>query len=278
MGVSFEMKKCSACDKELRFLGRNSGFDIFRCASCGLGVTVGIFPKAQYSAYHRDPVYIKEEEQFRNIFKKRAGIISKFKKSEKALEVGSSAGVFLSLLKERGWEVEGIEPSVTAADVAQKKGIPTLNTTFEKAELKDETFDSVIFNHVLEHMEDPIGILKEVNRVLKKDGIVLIDAPNFASLSARVSGASWRYILPKEHRWHFTPTALSLLLEKAGFRVIYWETHSGIWDYGNPLKEIWQALIGRKKRFFTDVLTATPALIITTLRLGTGLTILAKKT
>lgn len=270
-------ENCIGCSKKLEFLGKNEEWDIFRCSSCGLGATYGIFPKAQYSAYHRDRVYIKEEKQFKNIFEKRVGIILKFKKEGKALEVGSSTGVFLSLLKERGWEVQGVEPSV-ASGAAEKNGIPTLNTTFEKAELKDDTFNLIIFNHVLEHMEDPIQILEKANRVLKKDGIVLIDAPNFASLSARMSGAGWRYILPKEHRWHFTPKSLTALLEKSGFEIIYRETHSGIWGYGNPLKEIWQAFIGRKKRFFTDIFTAIPAFIVTQFRLGTGLTILAKKT
>lgn len=280
------MKKCLACNKNLRFLGGSDGFDIFRCSFCGLGATSDVSRKTQYSAYpeetsfayHRDLVYIKEEKQFKNIFKKRVGIILKFKKTGKALEVGSSTGVFLSLLKERGWEVQGIEPSAAAADTAKKRGIPTFNTAFEKAELKDSTFDLVIFNHVLEHMENPVEILKKANQVLKKDGAILIDVPNFASLSARIWGSRWRYILPKEHQWHFTPKSLSLLLEKAGFKVIYWETRSGIWDYENPLEEIWQALTGRKKRFFTDVLTAIPAFIVTQLKLGTGLTVIARKT
>lgn len=270
------MKKCLVCNKRLKFLGKNDSFDIFRCPFCGLGTTAGIFPKTQYSAYHRDPVYIKEEKQFKNIFEKRVGIILKFKKAGKALEAGSSTGVFLSLLKKRGWEVQGVEPSL-AAGVAEKKGIPTINTTFEKAKLKDETFDLIVFNHVLEHMENPIQILERANRVLKKGGIVLIDAPNFASLSARILGSRWRYILSKEHRWHFTPKSLSLLLEKVGFKVVYRETRSGIWDYGNPLEEIWQALVGRKKRFFIDILTAIPALAVTVLKLGTGLTVVAKK-
>lgn len=271
------MKKCLACNKKLKFLGKSDGFEIFRCPSCGLGVTVGVYLKTQYSAYHRDSVYIKEEKQFKNIFGKRVGIILKFKKTGEALEVGSSTGVFLSLLKGRGWEVLGIEPSIAAAETAQRKGIPTLDTTFEKAELKDGTFDLVIFNHVLEHMENPVEILKKANGVLKKDGIVFVDAPNFTSLSARISGAGWRYILPKEHRWHFTPKSITVLLEKSGFKIVYKETHSGIWGYGNPLLEVWQALTGRKKRFFTDILTVIPAFIVTQLKLGTGLTVIARK-
>lgn len=270
-------ENCIACSKKLEFLGKNKDCDIFRCSSCGLGVTSGIFPRTQYSAYHRDTVYIREEKQFKNIFEKRVGIILRFKKTGKALEIGSSTGVFLSLLKERGWEVLGIEPSVGAVDTAQRKGIPTLNTTFEKSELKSGTFDLVVFNHVLEHMNNPIDILRKANQVLKKDGAVLIDVPNFTSLSARISGAGWRYILPKEHRWHFTPKSLTNLLEKSGFRVVHWETHSGIWGYGNPLKEIWQALIGRKKRFFTDIFTAIPDLVVSKFGLGTGLTVIAKK-
>lgn len=269
------MKSCIACNSNLKFLGENQGVAIYQCPDCGLGATAG--EQEEYEAYHRDPVYITEREQFSNIFQKRVDIISRFMKKGKVLEVGSSAGNLLVLLKRRGWEVQGVEPSGSAAKEAEKRAISTLNTTFEEAEFKEGEFDLVIFNHVLEHMEDPKEVLKKVNRILRKGGRVLIDVPNFASLTARVGGAGWRYILPREHRWHFTPTSLFVLLEKAGFAPIYWEAHSGIWGYGKPLAEVVQALKGRKKRFFWDTLTALPTFVLTKLKAGTGLTVVAQK-
>lgn len=269
------MKTCVACNAKLKYLGESSGAAIYQCSVCGLGVT-GNGHAEDYVAYHRDPVYIKETAQFSNIFSKRVNIISRFKRSGKALEVGSSAGIFLSLLKSRGWEVQGVEPSKPAAKVALKRSIPTIVNTFEEANLK-EKFDIVIFNHVLEHMNDPVKVLEKAGQVLRKGGLVFIDVPNFASLAARLKGVGWRYILPREHRWHFTPTSLFVLLEKAGFTPVYWEAHSGVWGYDRPLEELWQSLLGGKKRFFQNTITAIPTFMLTKLKAGTGLTVVAQK-
>lgn len=270
-----QVKICTACATALNFLGNNNKVQIFKCPSCGLGATVNGKIK-KYSAYHRDEIYLKEEGQFKNIFQKRVNLISKFKKTGKALEVGSSTGLFLSLLKNKGWDVEGVEVSKTAIEAARKMGISTITSTFEKAKL-DPGYDLVIFNHVLEHLEDPTASLKKVNHVLKKGGLVLIDLPNFGSFWAKLQGPKWRYILPNEHLWHFTPKSLEVLLEKNGFSIISSETHSGIWGYGSPLKEIWDALTGRKKRFFSDLLSAFPALLLSKLNLGSGLTVVARR-
>lgn len=270
-------KKCISCGKRLMLLGRSEDHKIFQCKWCGFGVTVGDGPSEQYKEYHRDKVYIQAGEQFRNIFAKRVEIISKFGNIGKALEVGSSTGLLLSLLKEKGWEVFGIEPSGQSSSVSRQRGIPTLTTTLELAELPPNSFDLIIFNHVLEHMGDPLKILKKANKVLKKRGLIFVDVPNFASLSARLHGVGWQYILPKEHKWHFTPTSLFVLLEKAGFIPVYWEAHSGIWQYGNPAKELLESFTSGKKRFFWNVITAIPAWVLTQFKAGTGLTVVAQK-
>ena len=270
-------RKCISCGKRFKLLGENEGIKILQCKACGLGATEQRGKQRQYAAYHRDQVYIKEKEQFRNIFEKRVKIISEFKKTGKVLEIGSSTGIFLSLLKQQDWEVQGIEPSKPAASAAQKRKIPTIVATFENADISHNSFDLIIFNHVLEHMENPLEVLQKANAVLKKDGLIFIDAPNFASLTARIWGAHWAYILPKEHRWHFTPQALSLLLEKVGFKMLYCETHSGVWNYGNPAKEIWQSLIKLRKRFFTNIVTFLPSFIVTKMGMGSGVTVIAQK-
>lgn len=268
---------CIACGHRFGVLGQAQKRQVFVCPKCGLGKTAGSGKSVQYHDYHRDPVYIKASDQFKNIFQKRAKIISKFKDRGKVLEVGASTGLFLSLMKDMGWEVLGIEPSGKSSAVAIKRDIPMLNTTFELANLKSESFDVIIFNHVLEHMEDPLSALKKTKKILKNEGIVFVDVPNFASLSARVKKTSWKYILPKEHRWHFTPTSLFLILQKSKLIPVYWEAHSGIWGYGNPYLELWQSLRGIKKRFVWNAASLIPTWILTKLKAGTSLSVVAQK-
>lgn len=267
-------EKCLVCSTKLLFYGNSEGKKILVCPNCGLGQTEDfVLPSLDY---HRDEVYIYRALQFTNIFMRRVNLIEKFATRGKILEIGSSNGLLLSLLKSSGWEVQGIEPSKTSAEFAQKKGIPTLQVTFEDAILTGK-FDVVILNHVLEHLTDPRATMQKIKQLLKKGGMVFIDVPNFSSLAAKIGGGSWKYILPHEHKWHFTPQSLSRLLEKVGFRVVYQETTSGVWDYADPLADIWQSLITLKRRFFSNILTLVPSWFIGKLGLGTGLIIIVRK-
>lgn len=269
-------KICLSCGGQLTKYGQVSGYNVYKCLVCGMGETED---KSQpdYKAYHRDTTYLEESAQFRNIFEKRRQIVEKFTSHGKILEVGSSVGTLLSIFKKQGWEVQGIEPSLYAVEVAVKRGIPTNEGMFENTTLTQGTFDVVIFNHVLEHVKNPAEVLKKTSEVLKKGGIVLVDVPNFGSLRSKVQRAGWGYLYPNEHKWHFAKDSLSRLMVQSGLETIYWETRSGVWDYGNPISEIWQSFIGFKLRFFKNILFLIPNYFVSILGMGSGLTIVGKK-
>lgn len=226
--------------------------------------------------YHRDDDYKKYESLFENIFRKRVNLISKFVKKGKMLEIGSATGVMLMLFKSRGWDALGIEPSGSCKE-AEGKGLRVLNVKFEEAKLPKDYFDLVVLNHTLEHMDNPMSVLKRVNTLLKEGGIVFIDVPNAGGLGAKILGKHWPYLLPNEHKHQFTKKELNNLLDKSGFKVVHWESRSGIFEYANPLLELWQGLSGLKKRFFTDTLTFPYALIATLLNVGDSLSIVGEK-
>ena len=256
-------KKCPICNNNLFLYIRG----ILKCESCGWGMTIKI-PGQNYSAYHRDNQYHENESLFRDIFLKRLQIISKFKKPGKILEIGSSTGVMLKLFKDSGWEVLGIEPSKKACGIANARGVKTVNTDFESAHLKDRIFDVVILNHVLEHLNDPKQILKKCHQVLVKNGIIFIDVPNFGSLSSQIFKSHWPYLLLDEHNWHFTHQSLNKLLSLTGFKEIYWEARSGLWDLGK---------LSFKKRLIFSYLTIFPDFVVTKLKFGTSLTVVGQK-
>lgn len=267
--------QCTICGGDFQKKTSNS-ISILVCKNCGLGVTEQ-FKNVDYQNYHRDDTYLEEEAQFRNIFSKRVNLILQNKSKGNALDIGSSTGTFLSILQDKGWDVLGIEPSRKSADIANKKGINTLNKSFENVKLIKGSYDVVILNHILEHVDNPQKFIEKARELLKKDGIILIDVPNFGSLSSQIYGLDWKYLLPTEHKWHFTKKSLEHLLNKSGFRTQIIETHSGIWGYGNPFEELLTSFISFKKRFISNFTTLIPCLIISRLGLGTGLTIVAQK-
>jgi SAM-dependent methyltransferase len=259
--------------KKIYSVGNHS---IVSCTECGLTSTEKFFPP-DYTKYHRDEDYQKFDWLFKNFFLKRIQTIEKFQKGTgRVLEVGCSTGTFLELFRNKGWEVWGIEPS-KSGDIARKKGIRVIKSFFEKAELPINYFDLVIFNHTLEHLDNPIRILEKAKNVLKKDGIIFVDVPNFGSLSSKLLGKYWGYLAPTEHHWHFTPETLTKSFIKAGLKPIYKATTSGIFDCGLPAKGLVDKLLRGRKSFFSDLLTAPFAYINTKIGMGTSLTVIAKK-
>lgn len=267
---------CPICHQQSEIFCRKDGYLIFRCLVCGLGMTKN--PQEQKGSYHRDEVYIKEEAQFSNIFKRRIRIIRQFDpQPKKVLEIGSSTGLMLSLFKNLGSEVLGVDISEKTAEIAKNRGIPTMVADFEKTKLSNKSFDVVILNHTLEHLKNTKSVVKKINQLLKVRGLLLIDVPNFGSLSAKIYREDWPYLLPTEHLWHFTFKALEKILISSGLEVVGYSTASGIWDYSNPFLELWQSLTGFKKRFFSAFTTAIPTYFISQFHLGTSLTVVAKK-
>src|SRR3972149_7378454 len=252
------------------------GKKIIICSNCKLVRTLN-FCTPSYYQYHRDVEYERYKILFENIFLNRVRTICKFQNTPgRALEIGCSTGVLLSLLKNRNWEVWGVEPSESAL-VAEKKGIRVINKFFQEADLPRGYFDVVILNHTLEHLENPVSILVKARSLLRRGGIIYIDVPNFGSLSARLLGKHWAYLMPEEHVWHFTPVTLKKLIRKSGFKPIYIHTQSGIFDYGNPLAGIIDKLIMGRKSFFLDFVTAPFAFINTLIGMGTSLTVVGRK-
>lgn len=108
---------------------------------------------------------------------------------KKVLDVGCGTGFFTSKIKKvTGAEVYGIDISKKALKLARKHGIRTgladLNKRFP---FKDGEFDMVNCGEVIEHMYNPDNLLREINRVLKKGGYLVITTPNLASWLNRIA-------------------------------------------------------------------------------------------
>lgn len=271
------MKVCILCgSKKYKKLFDDEDWEILKCAKCGLVKTEG-GRIANYEEYHRLEEYRKFEEHFRHFFQKRFKIVWRFKpKPGRVLDIGASTGVMLAIFQENGWEVWGVEPSKSADEVA-KRNIKISKTKFEEADLPKNYFDVVILNHTLEHMLNPVEVLRKVQNLLKPGGIILVDVPNFGSLSARILGKKWPYLMPEEHKFHFTPQTLQKILKEGGFQVKYWETRSGIFDFGDPVRGLLNEFTSLRKRFIFDLLTSPFALFVTLIGAGTILTAVGRK-
>lgn len=128
----------------------------------------------------------------------------------KILDVGCGLGFLLSGLDAK-FDKYGVEISKLASAEALNYG-NIFNGTLENASYEENFFDVVILYHVIEHLDFPESVLKEIKRILKKDGKLLIGTPNFECICAKIFGDNFRMLHDKSHVSLFSHNSLKKFL------------------------------------------------------------------
>lgn len=136
------------------------------------------------------------------------------------LDVGCGSGEWLIEMRERGWEVEGVDFDEGAVTAAKQRGLPVRCGSLEEHTLPGSSFDAVTLSHVVEHLSNPIETLAECARILKPGGKLVLMTPNGASLGHRIFKQSWRGLEPPRHLHLFSMGSMRQALAMAGFETI----------------------------------------------------------
>ena len=224
------------------------GKSLVRCRACRLIYTADFPPDDTLYAgdeYFTGPGrYIERQETFRSLFEPLVEKIRRFKPCGSLLDVGTGIGTIMEVASAKGYTVKGVEVSKWASAYArEEKGLDVVPGTLEEAHFTDESFDVIVLNHVLEHVENPKSLMAEIHRILKDDGVLAIWVPNAGSLMAMLIGARWASWRPEQHRWHFTPDTLTALLKTVGFDVIHREAKDHSLVTGWDAKDLAQRVI-----------------------------------
>jgi 2-polyprenyl-3-methyl-5-hydroxy-6-metoxy-1,4-benzoquinol methylase len=138
------------------------------------------------------------------------------------LEVGAGVGGLVRVAMRRGWRVDATEVSRTALEALRATGATVFAGPLEEAGYASGRFDLVVSLEVLEHLPAPLVHLRELARVTRAGGLLLLTTPNFGGLSRRWLGLGWRVVDP-EHLGYFTARTLARALREAGYgRVHMW--------------------------------------------------------
>jgi 2-polyprenyl-3-methyl-5-hydroxy-6-metoxy-1,4-benzoquinol methylase len=135
----------------------------------------------------------------------------------KLLDIGSGNGDFLKTATDIGWEARGVESDVIAAGQAQSRGLRTTVGRFEEIDLPEREFDVVTLSHVIEHVHDPVGMLRKALRLLKPGGLMWIATPNLDGAGHAHFGSRWIGLDSPRHLVLFNRASLLLALARAGF-------------------------------------------------------------
>ena len=169
-----------------------------------------------YNKYYNYPSPIKgffkpeRDDNFIKIFLKN----NNNKKKQSIFEIGCYDGYVLKKLSEKGHKVLGCDPSKGAL-IGKKKGIPIRKEFFNPSLHKYEKYDFVITRHLIEHIVNPIRWLKNLLKVLKVNGKLVIETPNVDFFLKRGLPS----VFSLQHLQYFTKYSLSILLDNLNCKV-----------------------------------------------------------
>jgi SAM-dependent methyltransferase len=223
---------CIICNtSNFRIIHQKGQWRYLRCLECGL---VSLYPRPtpqvltkNYQSYL--PVQPGEIEAWEMMMKpvivKSANLIeSRIRAGTgRLLDIGCGYGFFLQEMRHRGLKVEGIEISEVGRKYAQDTwNIHVYSQPLENLGLDADSFDVVTLFYLIEHVHDPLTLLREVNRLLKPGGLILLRWPHSTPIVRTLGPVSKKLDLyhTPYHLYDFSPRTMKKMLTSCGFAEI----------------------------------------------------------
>ena len=228
------MKKvnCNLCGtdsrKQLIRLDKfNVPFEVTKCPECGLIYQNPRPDESEMASFYSDGyytgqaqvAYAPEDSQHKAVARERLKFIEKMIAPGRVLDIGCHSGTFLETAKARGWECYGVDVSEFVVKQAKEKGIEVFCGEVVEAKFENDFFDLITMYEVIEHLFNPLETLKEIARVLKEKGLLIIQTANMNSLRVKFLQPKSFYYIPV-HLYYFTKKTLAKMLNQAGLEVI----------------------------------------------------------
>lgn len=137
--------------------------------------------------------------------------------SRHLLDVGAGLGVFIAAMQKKGWTCTAVEPNPLLAEhIRERIGCGLFNLDFMTLEPK-RRYGVVAFNKVLEHVAEPVEMLRRSLRFLNPHGAVYIELPDGETAKARGPEREEFFI---EHQHIFSKASFSKLASRAGLKIL----------------------------------------------------------
>jgi 2-polyprenyl-3-methyl-5-hydroxy-6-metoxy-1,4-benzoquinol methylase/predicted RNA-binding Zn-ribbon protein involved in translation (DUF1610 family) len=241
---TIESTPCVACGGKLETRNHKPGFGspvtggaIVRCMSCGtnqvvprpsLDVLAKLYNAEYYESFMVGVGMSGGNTEVSPVLGQRMIELERRVSGRRLLDVGCGLGLFVKRAVERGWDAVGVEASAWAA----REGSSRNHVVIHHAELADApiepgSMDVVHFNHVMEHVLDPVSTMTDAKRLLRTGGVVVVEVPQ--ELRYPLSDRVFRALHPNlyraeppdvtHHLTFFTVGGLIAAAQRAGLTV-----------------------------------------------------------
>ncbi len=199
---------------------------IYECAKCKIIFSELIFKMNETEiekSYEdvADDKYISQIKfkkfYFEKLCNKISGLINK---NMNALEIGSYYGVLGSVLKDKVKNYSGLELSKHGSNYAKKNyNLNIYNESIESHLKKNIKYDLIIMADVMEHFNDPFKVLSQINKLLNKNGKLILTTFNIDSFYAKLTGKNYHWIIPF-HMVYFSNKTLKTFGKNNNFELV----------------------------------------------------------
>jgi SAM-dependent methyltransferase len=187
-------------------------------------------------SYHVSPDAV--ENAFRRKFQRYVDLIVANVRPGRSLDVGCTTGLLPALLRQHGFQAEGLEINAKTAHYgAEAHGLPITIGSFEDYDVPTASFDLLTMCDVVEHTVDPVASLRKANRLLRPGGAALVTFPDILSLESRYWRAlsrlfrrDWLWLnchVPL-HTWEFNKHVACNCFAAAGFSIVRFMRQSSL--------------------------------------------------
>jgi 2-polyprenyl-3-methyl-5-hydroxy-6-metoxy-1,4-benzoquinol methylase len=224
--------------------------EVVQCTACSFIQMARAFSLEELAAYYArlreaqvsPPTAVWTEKRLRRASRFRVRMLLRHTglTSGYILEVGSAQGHFLALLKARGFQVLGVEPSVKGARRHEEQGIPVINAILEEARLPEAHFDAVCLFQVFEHFEEPRAVAELLFAKLKPGGFLMVEVPDIFSVGAKFEKHPHK-LFNREHLNYFSRETMHRLMTQVGFTpvaALHYDYDGLALPFGKSLKKI----------------------------------------
>jgi len=207
-------------------------FIIVSCETCDFTFTNPRPKDNALGEYYKSDMYISHTNNTRGFFNwmyqtvrkyaigTKLNLLKKTSKKKNHLDIGCGTGEFLNACKNAGYNTTGIEPSELAREQAINNFKILVSEDTNLGQFEENQFDSISMWHVLEHVPALNKTIEEFNRILSKNGKIIIAVPNHKSWDAQHYKEFWAGWDVPIHLWHFSKLSIEKLFLKYNFKLI----------------------------------------------------------
>ena len=279
-----KLKNCPICGNEKHCLTINAidytvskeKFEIVECQHCKFVFTNPRPDQESIGKYYESDTYISHTNSKETLFEKvyhlvrnytlksKLNIINRYAENNKSiLDYGCGTGAFLSICKQNGWKIEGIEPNISARNQTED----SLNQKIFENKDEIETskkYKVITLWHVLEHVHELNETFEWLKNRLEDNGRLMIAVPNHLSEDANEYKEHWAaYDVPR-HLYHFDQNSMGKLTKKFGMKIekilpmqfdsFYVSMLSSKYKYGktNLIESFWIGLKSNVKAYLNN--------------------------